>query len=145
MNVISILAFIVIMPFITFLFVNKKEKQAQNGRPLDKQLNSLLSYKNFLLNVYQVKIELLAKLTAVNYNSLLYQTYFSTFEMSILKKDINNDIEELEKMIVQDQISIEDFSAAAERLRKRISILSIPLADLQYAAANAYLEVEQVA
>ncbi|MDF2430742.1 MAG: hypothetical protein JWP44_373 [Mucilaginibacter sp.] len=125
MNTILFCLVIISMPLLTFLLANTREKQFSKKTVQGTELDYLYEYKSFLLNIGQVKNELQDALEAMNFDK---QTCFTLFDLTILKKEIRNSIEELSASALQKSISINEFHSRANDLHKRINILSHPLA-----------------
>ena len=122
----------------------KKKQFFETVNP-GEELNYLYEYKSFLLSVQQIRCQLQTKLSSVNYNNLQIDTFFSPFEIIILKNQINGSIEELEEMILKESISAEDFHIKTEHLNKRIELLSLPLDAIKYKLGYDYNETRIVA
>jgi len=145
MDVLPFLTIIIVMPAITFFLVTKKEKQFLEGISRGDELSSLHEYQRFLLKARQIKNQLQAKLSAINYNTLQSETFFSPFEIAILKKEIGANIEELDEMILKQSIPVEDFYFKTDQLHKRIDLLSLPLAAIKHKLGDDYDENRIVA
>ena len=145
MNALPFLTIIIVMSVITFFLVKKREKKFSESMIRGKELNDLYEYQYFLSAAQQIKNQLLTKLSAINYDNIQYETFFSPFEITILKNQISSNIEELEEMILKQSISDEDFRFKADQLDKRIDLLSLPLAAMQHKLGDDYKENRIVA
>jgi len=147
MNVLPLLTIIIVIPAIAFFLANKKknDNRLSKNDNRHKELNYLYEYQFFLLSVLQIKNQLLTRLAAINYDNVPYETFFTPFEITILKKQIIASMEELEEMIIKQAISAEDFQFKTDQLRKRIDLVLLPLSEIQHKLGNDYDETNIVA
>jgi hypothetical protein len=131
MSTLLFLAIIIVIVSASYLSVSKKEelkKRSSRRVILDNELNNLYEYKYFLKGIKQAKMELHIKLTTITYYHLQNKIFFSPFEITVLKDDINAHIKELEERILQQSITATDFHREIQHLNRRIDVLSYPLA-----------------
>lgn len=133
------------MCVVTFFLVNKMEERFSESIIRSKELNSLYEYQHFLSVVQQIRDQLQTKLAAINYDNIPCETFFSPFEIAILKKQISANVEELEEMFLKQSITIEDFHFKTDQLHKRIDLLSLPLAAIKNKLGDDYDESRIVA
>ena len=145
MSVILFLSIIIVMPVITFLFACIKEKQLSYNSSQIKELDILYAYKYILTNAEQIRSELQTKLASINYNHLQYEPFFSHFEINILKKEIDNSIEELEELILEESITVDGFHFKIDQLRKRTDIIQLPLTAIKQLKGSGYHKPGKVA
>jgi hypothetical protein len=145
MSVILFLSIIIVMPVITFLFACMKEKQLSHNSSQIKELDILYAYKYILINTEQIRSEIQTKLASINYNHLQYEPFFSHFEINILKKEIDNSIEELEELILDESITVDGFHFKIDQLRKRTDIIQLPSNAIQRTAGGNYYKRGKVA
>ncbi|MDB5015313.1 MAG: hypothetical protein JWQ84_145 [Mucilaginibacter sp.] len=125
MNLIFFLLINMTIPLLTFLISNKRDKHLSERILQVTELDYLYEYKYFLSNIEQVKNELQNALAAMDFNN---KTCFTLFDITILKKEIRDSIDELTASALQQSISINEFHSQVNNLYKRINILSYPLA-----------------
>jgi len=131
MSTVLFLAIIIVIASASYLSVSKKEelkKRSSRRVQLDNELNNLYEYKYFLKGIKQAKMELHIKLTTITYYHLQNKIFFTPFEITVLKDDINGQIRDLEDKILNQAISSTDFNREILHLNKRIEVLSYPLA-----------------
>ena len=145
MSIIIFCAIIIAMSAITFLWAVKKENHPSTGAVRSRELTNLYEYKNFLSNALRTKYQLQIKLSAINYGSIPYNTFFNAFEVYVLKNEISQSIESLEEMILHQTISKEDFNKKVEDIQKRISVITLPLDSIANRLGSEYLETAIVA
>jgi len=128
MSTVTYLIILAIMPIATFLLSHEKETQSSDRLLQAEEIDDLNKFRLFLYGVQGSIRELRAKLETVNYNNLQYETLFSPFEINTLKSEISHTIEELDTMVLEEAISPEDFYSQVDSIRKRIDVLTTPLA-----------------
>jgi hypothetical protein len=144
MSVILLVSIIMVMSIITFFSTNKKERPPSHGVFEGKELANLYEYRCFLSMTRQTIMLLQTKLAAVDYNSLQYETFFSPFEIDILREEITKQIDDLEVLVLVQSISADDFHLKTKELQKRINLLTLPLSSL-HGNADGYYEAGHVA
>ncbi len=138
MSIILFLSIVIVMPVITFLFACMKEKQLSYNSSQIKELDILYAYKYILINAELIRSEIQTKLASINYNHLQYEPFFSHFEINILKKEIDNSIEELEELILEESITVDGFHFKIDQLRKRTDIIKLPSTAIKLTPIGSY-------